>query len=149
MKIKNILKLLLIIYTAKSAQCSFFQPTTSICQPALARKHNALFDTTVSYSFADQAFNTDHKKVPLLQQFGSEDFLKRFIDPTLSQTNTSSWGNILLNAKARNLQYDFCCSYNITDNFFLVKTETTTENWVLFIGISSTWRCIGRKFIFG
>lgn len=127
MKIKNIIKLFIVVCTTNNLLCSYFQPSTRISEPVLARAHNALFDTTVSYSFADQAYNQQHQKVPLLQQYGAENFLQRFINKDLASTDTSSWGDILFTGKSKNLQLDLCTVYTIKNNFFVALSLTAID----------------------
>lgn len=80
------------------------------------------YTATTSFSFsggyATQAFDRNGKKVPFLQQYGKEDFLLRFIDPSLGPDNLESAGQGHISGKYHFKQYRFVYAKNIYHHLF-------------------------------
>ena len=73
---------------------------------------------TFSAGFANEAFNKNGDKVPFLQQYGAEDFLLRFINPSLSQDNTESAGQGKISGQYHFKQFRFMYTKNIFHHLF-------------------------------
>ncbi len=71
---------------------SQYKPDSFIQKPYFVQDDFTNISSSFSGGFASQAFNKNGKKVPYLQQFGSEDFLKRFTDSSLAHDDTQSFG---------------------------------------------------------
>lgn len=72
-----------------------------------------------SGGFASQAYTNNGTKVPFLQQFGSENLLKRFTDSSLPNNDTDSFGQGLLNGNFHVRELIVACYKNMTHGFFI------------------------------
>ncbi len=86
------------------------------------------YNTTFYMSFAEgnttQAYNESGTVVPYLQEYGQEDFLKRFIDPTLPKTDVQKLGTIDLSGTFSFEQLNIFLSKNIHHNLFIGMTTS-------------------------
>ena len=97
MKLKNIITFFLCLsITTHQTFCTLsvsqYAPDSFFQKPYFSQDHFANISTIFSGGYAVQAYNKNSEQVPFLQQFGTEDFLQRFIDPTLDRNNITSLG---------------------------------------------------------
>lgn len=101
------------------------------------------YDTTFYMSFAEgnttQAYNESGKVVPYLEEYGQEDFLKRFIDPTLPKTDVQKIGTIDLSGKFSFEQLNIFLSKNIHDNLFIGLTSSVRNLSITSIEMDVTF----------
>lgn len=75
----------------------------------------------------NSGYNKTGATVPFLQEYGQEDFLARFIDPTLPKTDITSLGTIDLSGTFKFQQVDFTYIKNIHHNMF-IGVSTSLRN---------------------
>ena len=71
---------------------SQYAPDSYFQKPYYSEKEFQTVLANFTTGYAAHAYNQDSQRVPFLQQFGSEDFLQRFVDPSLNSTSTTSLG---------------------------------------------------------
>lgn len=124
MKFKNVIALFFCFFTATEqifctlsvsqyASDSFFQ------KPYFNQKLFTNISTNFTGGYANQAFNNDNEKVPFLQQFGSEAFLYKFVDPTRSRSDISSIGTGNLSGEFQYRQFFASWYKNIFSDIFI------------------------------
>lgn len=88
-----------------------------------------LFSPSITYTagFANEAFNKDGKSVPYLQQYGPEDFLLRFVDPSLGPDNLESAGQGYISGKYHFKQFNFIFEKNIF-HYLLIGMMSVYQN---------------------
>lgn len=88
-----------------------------------------LADYYMSFSAGqtDQAYNKNGQTVPFLQQYGSEDLLKKFLDPSLPQNNIERLGTIDFSGTFNFQRLNLFYSKNIDHDMF-IGIATTIQN---------------------
>ncbi len=89
-----------------------------------------------SGGFASQAYNQQSQKVPYLQQFGSENLLQQFIDPTLPDSDTQSFGQGLLDGKLHVREMIISCYKNMNHDFFIESAVVIQDLFINSITIN-------------
>lgn len=124
MKLKNVI----VIFFCFSISIDPLLPTLSVSQyapdsffqkPYFNQKLFTNVSTIFSGGYADQAFNQESQKVPFLQQFGNEDFLQKFIDPTINRNDMTSLGQGQLSGNFQYRQFIASCYKNIFHDLFI------------------------------
>jgi len=95
------------------ASDSFFQ------KPYYSEKNFENIFTNFTTGYAKNAYNTNGDRVPFLQQFGNEDFLQRFVDPTLNPDNITSLGQGQLTGDFQYRQFILSSYKNIMRHLFI------------------------------
>ena len=112
MKFKNIITLFICIFiTTQQALCTLsvsqYAPDSFFQKPYFSQDHFANISTIFSSGYAVNAFNKNSQKVPFLQQFGNENFLERFVDPSLPRNNLTSLGTGQLSGNFQYRQFNY------------------------------------------
>lgn len=97
----------------QTATASHYAPNVYYARPSKDEPHLANPSITFTAGFANEAYNRNGQSVPFLQQYGKEDFLLRFIDPSLGPDNLESAGQGLISGKYHFKQLNFVCEKNI------------------------------------
>lgn len=124
MKFKNIIAIFFCFSLSTNQifctlSVSQYAPDSFFQKPYFNEKLFANISTIFSGGNASQAFNNQSYKVPFLQQFGNEDFLNKFIDPSLSRHDISSMGNGQLTGDFEYRQLIVSCYKNIFHDVFI------------------------------
>lgn len=98
---------------------SQYKPDSFFQKPYFLQDEFNSISTIFSGGFAHQAYSHSGQKVPYLQQFGSEDLLARFTDPSLPIHDTQSMGQGLLTANFHIREMILSCYKNIQHGFFI------------------------------
>lgn len=88
-----------------------------------------LADYYMSFSAGqtDKAFNKNGQTVPFLQQYGSEDLLKKFLDPSLPKNNAETFGTIDFSGTFNFQRLNLFYSKNIFHDMF-IGIATSIQN---------------------
>lgn len=108
-----------IVFCSQSLQASQYWPNSVLFKSMPESPYLAAPNITISGAYAKDAYNADGKSVPFLQQYGSEDLLKRFVDTTLPSDSVESMGNGLISGEYHFRQLITQCSKNIMHGFFI------------------------------
>lgn len=118
---------IVIIVQAVTLSASSYGPSLIFHKPYSPKPYIADYYMSFSAGQTEQAYNKNGQVVPFLQQYGSEDLLKRFLDPTLPKNDNESAGVInfsgIFNYQRLNLFYH----KNIHDNLF-IGISTSIQN---------------------
>ncbi len=118
-KIKTTLYCLIIISCFfQTIQASQYNPNVYYAKPLNDEPFISNASITYSAGFANEAYDRNGKTVPFLQQYGSEDFLERFVNPALGQDNIASAGQGHISGQYHFKQYRFAYSKNIYHQLF-------------------------------
>ena len=98
---------------------SQYAPDSYFQKPYYTEKEFQTVLANFTTGYAAHAYNQDSQRVPFLQQFGSEDFLQRFVDPSINSTNTTSLGKGKLSGDFQYRQLILSSYKNIMRNFFI------------------------------
>ena len=74
---------------------------------------------TYSAGQTDSGYNKNGAVVPFLQEYGTEDFLRKFIDPNLPKNNIEKIGTVNLSGTFKFQQVNFSYLKNIHHNLFI------------------------------
>jgi hypothetical protein len=134
--IKNILACLcLAIIPIACLQASTYGPGLLFHKPYSPAPYESCFYMAFTEGNTTQAYNENGVVVPYLQEYGPEDFLKRFIDTTLPKTNIETLGTIDFSGKFNFEQLNLFYNKNIHKNLF-IGLATSIRNLSL-TGIST------------
>jgi len=135
MKFKNkIVTYLYILCTILSEQklhgvltISQYKPDSTFQTASIPQDYYSNFSTIFSAGFASQSFNETGEKVPFFQQFGTEDLLARFVDASLPNDSTESYGQGLISGdfRAQELVLNF---YKSIKNGFFIEAGTAIQD---------------------
>lgn len=98
---------------------SQYKPDSFFQTPYFVQDDFTNISTIFSGGFASQAYNQNGQKVPYLQQFGQETFLKQFTDQSLPYTNLENFGQGLLEGKFHVRELILSCYKNMNHGFFI------------------------------
>lgn len=114
-KIVNLLCWLCIFSTQlfQTVFASHYAPHVYYAKPSKDEPYLTNVSLNFTAGFANQAFNAQGNSVPFLQQYGPEDFLLRFIDPSLGPDNLASAGQGYISGKYQFKQMIFAIEKNI------------------------------------
>lgn len=98
------------VQTVKASQ---YFPNIYYFKPSKDEPYAATPSITFSAGFANTAFNKQGETVPFLSQYGPEDFLERFINPSLGPDNLDSAGQGNLTADFHFKQFRFAYEKSI------------------------------------
>ncbi|MGZ6250498.1 MAG: hypothetical protein ACXWL2_00560 [Candidatus Chromulinivorax sp.] len=115
---KNIIYIYFILINFQNLFASLSGPEIFFYTPQKTKKEMGEFDMTVSAGKTNKGFNRYGAIVPFLQEYGSEDLLLRFLDPTLPDTNTEKLGSILFTGDLNITRFNLYYSKNICHNLF-------------------------------
>ena len=104
----------MIISFFQTMQASQYAPNIYYSNPFKDEPFLSNPAITFSAGFANKAFDENGKTVPFLQQYGTEDFLQRFVDPSLSHDDLTSAGQGLITGDFHFKQYLFLYEQNIS-----------------------------------
>src|SRR3989339_2023038 len=124
MKFKNIIAIFFCFSLSTNQifctlSVSQYAPDSFFQKPYFNEKLFANISTIFSGGYATQAFNNQSQRVPFLQQFGNEDFLNKFVNPSLSHDDISSMGIGQLTGNFRYRQFIASCYKNIFHDIFI------------------------------
>ncbi len=110
---------LITILLSENLQASQYWPNALFFKSVPEQPYFAGINVTMSGAFAHDAYNNAGHSVPFLQQYGNEDLLKRFVNPTLSPDNMESMGEGQLSGKYQFRQLIVQSFKNIMHGFFI------------------------------
>ena len=126
--IKNLLACLcLAILPIASLQASTYGPGLLFHKPYNAKPYESCFYMAFTEGNTTQAYNQNGAVVPYLQEYGPEDFLKRFIDTTLPKDNIETLGTIDFDGKFNFEQLNLFYVKNIHKQLF-IEIATSIRN---------------------
>ncbi|MDP3788060.1 MAG: hypothetical protein Q8Q60_01920 [Candidatus Chromulinivorax sp.] len=96
------------------------------------KPYEANFYMSFTAGQTDEAYNKNGQAVPFLQEYGNEDLLRQFINPSLDPTNIESLGKLNLSGHFTFQQLNLYYYKGIHHNLF-IAAGTTIQN----IGINS------------
>ncbi len=108
-----------IIAHIASLHASSYGPGLLFHKPYSTEPYNTMFYMSFAEGNTTQAYNESGAVVPYLEEYGEEDFLKRFIDPTLPKTDIQKIGVIDLSGKFSFEQLNLFLSKNIHHDLFI------------------------------
>lgn len=111
----------------QSMDTTFGSPTTTTTTPRFATKNLTSFDSSFSYYKANSSYDSKGQKTALLSYNGPEDLLKRFVDPTLPKTDSSSVGKALIDGTFSFENCSLTYTQNIGTNFYFAL-ESSLSN---------------------
>lgn len=92
---------------------SHYAPHVYYAKPSKDEPYLANASLNFTAGFANQAYNAQGTAVPFLQQYGPEDFLLRFVDPSLGPDNLASAGQGYISGNYEFKQMIFALEKNI------------------------------------
>ncbi|MDP3788061.1 MAG: hypothetical protein Q8Q60_01925 [Candidatus Chromulinivorax sp.] len=113
---------------------SQYKPDSFFQKPYFHQDNFANVSTIFSGGFASQAYNQTGQKVPYLQQFGTENLLKKFTDSSLPDSDIDSFGQGQLTGEFHVREIIVACYKNMIHGFFI---EGATVIQDLFINTIS------------
>jgi hypothetical protein len=113
---------------------SQYKPDSFFQKPYFIQDNFTNISVIFSGGFASQAYNNNGEKVPYLQQFGPENLLKKFTDPSLANNDIDSFGQGQLTGEFHVREMILSCYKNIMHGFFI---EGATAIQDLFINTIS------------
>lgn len=124
MKFKNVIAIFFCFFTLTekifcTLTVSQYAPDSFFQKPYFNETLFTNISTIFSGGYADKAFNNQSQRVPFLQQFGDEDFLKKFINPSLHRSDISSMGIGKLSGNFEYRQLIVSCYKNIFNDIFI------------------------------
>ncbi len=98
---------------------SQYKPDSFFQKPYFHQDNFANISAIFSGGFASQAYNQTGQKVPYLQQFGSENLLKKFTDSSLANSDLDSFGQGQLTGEFHVREMILSCYKNMIHGFFI------------------------------
>ena len=98
---------------------SQYKPDSFFQTPYFNENDYTNISAIFSGGFASQAYNQQSQKVPYLQQFGTENLLKKFVDQTLPYNDLTSFGQGLLDGNFHVREMILSCYKNMNQGFFI------------------------------
>lgn len=98
---------------------SQYKPDSFFQKPYFTQDNFANISFIFSGGFASQAYTNQGNKVPYLQQFGSEDLLKKFTNPLLPSDDIDSFGQGQLTGEFHVQEVIVSCYKNMNHGFFI------------------------------
>ncbi|MBP6870341.1 hypothetical protein KBC04_05635 [Candidatus Babeliales bacterium] len=98
---------------------SQYKPDSYFQKPYFTQDYFTDISCIFSGGFANSAYNNNNNKVAFLQQFGTEDLLKKFVDTTLPSNNIESFGQGLLSGNFHLREIILSSYKNIVRGFFI------------------------------
>lgn len=98
---------------------SQYKPDSYLQKPYFTQDYFTQFSCYYSGGFANSAYNDTGKKVPFLQQFGTENLLKKFVDTNLPSHNTESFAQANLSGNFHVKELILSCYKNMQQGFFI------------------------------
>lgn len=98
---------------------SQYKPDSFFQKPYFIQDNFMNISSVFSGGFASQAYNESGHKVPYLQQFGSENLLKNFTDPSLPKNSLETFGQGLLTGEFHVRELILSSYKNMTKGFFI------------------------------
>lgn len=98
---------------------SQYKPDSFFQKPYFSQDDFANISFIFSGGFASQAYTNQGEKVPYLQQFGSEDLLKKFTNPLLPSDDTDSFGQGQLTGEFHVQEIIVSCYKNMNHGCFI------------------------------
>ncbi|MBP6870340.1 hypothetical protein KBC04_05630 [Candidatus Babeliales bacterium] len=123
----QVLIIAIIITPSLKIQASSYGPSLLFHKPYCAEKYLADFFMSFSAGQTDEAYNRNGQVVPFLQQYGSEDLLKRFLDYSLPKNDNESAGIINFSGIFNFQRLNFFYHKNICHNLFF-GISTSIQN---------------------
>lgn len=108
-------------------QASSYGPNLIFHKPYNAQPYLADYHMAFAAGQTDKAYNEHGSTVPFLQQYGTEDLLKRFLDPTLPKQNTETVGSIAFSGVFNFQRLNLFYNKNIHHHMFF-GIATTIQN---------------------
>ena len=103
----------------------------SLCfTPYFSQDKFQQYSLSYSSGSATEAFNKVGKKVPFMQQFGTEEMLKRFTDETVDRNDTTSFGLGQLSGELKIKELNLSFYRNIKNGFF-IEAQTTLHDYTI------------------
>ena len=98
---------------------SQYKPDSFFQKPYFVQDDFANISAIFSGGFASQAYNQTGQKVPYMQQFGPESFLKKFTDPSIPNNDIDSFGQGQLTGEFHVRELIISCYKNMVHGFFI------------------------------
>lgn len=117
---------------------SQYKPDSFFQTPYFAQDDFTNIAVNISGGFASQAYNQKGHKVPYLQQFGTETFLKQFTDQSLSHDNTENFGQGFLDGQFHVREIIVSCYKNMNKGYFLESAIVIQDLSINHIDIAYT-----------
>ena len=114
---------------------SQYKPESFFQKPYFDQNYFTKISCIFSGGFAEQAYTNDGTKVPYLQQFGSENLLKKFIDVSLPTNNLESFGQGKLTGQFHVREIIISAYKNMTHGFFIEAATAIQDLMVNKISI--------------
>jgi hypothetical protein len=124
-----------IIFQSNFLQASTYGPGLLFHKPYSTEPYHTCFYMSFAEGNTTQAYNEAGGIVPYLQEYGQEDLLKRFIDPTLPKDNVETLGTIDLSGVFSFEQLNISLSKNIHHNLFIGVSTSIRNLSINSIGI--------------
>lgn len=109
---------------------SQYKPDSFLQKPSFSQDYFTNISCIFSGGSATQAYNNNGEKVPCLQQFGTENLLKKFTDSSISTTSVESFGQGELTGEFHVQELIVSCYKNMTHGLF-IEGATTVQNLLL------------------
>ncbi len=106
---------------------SQYKPDSFFQKPYFSQNDFTNISAIFSGGFASQAYNKNGQKVPYLQQFGPENLLKKFTDPSLAKDNSDSFGQGQLTGEFHIRELILSCYKNMDHGFFIEGTAVIQD----------------------
>lgn len=97
----------------QTISASHYAPHIYYAKPSKDEPYLTNASLNFTAGFANQAFNANGASVPFLQQYGPEDFLLRFVDPSLGPDNLETAGQGYISGKYQFKQMIFAIEKKI------------------------------------
>ena len=104
---------IIINQLCQSISASHYAPNIYYAKPSKDEPYLANPSLNFTAGFANEAFDAHGTSVPYLQQYGPEDFLLRFIDPSLGPDNLETAGQGYISGKYHFKQMTFLFEKNM------------------------------------
>jgi hypothetical protein len=117
---------------------SQYKPDSFFQTPYFAQDNFTNIAVNISGGFASQAYNQQGQKVPYLQQFGTETFLKQFTDQSLPHDNTEKFGQGFLDGQFHVREMIVSCYKNMNKGYFLESAIVIQDVSINHIDIAYT-----------
>jgi hypothetical protein len=96
-----------------------YGPELMFYKPCFADHEAGYLGAKLAGGKTSKGYNRDGTVVPFLQEFGSEDLLLRFLDPSIPNTDTTKLGDILFSGSLSLTRLLLCYYKNICRHMFL------------------------------
>lgn len=135
-----IYRIIIILAMSKNAFCAmratFFKPNYWLEKPRFDKKNMTTVETTYNYAKAENSFNSNGQKVPLLSYRNPEPLLPKFIDPESTNSNPISYA--VFNGKYKSQAIYGTVVQNIKESFFFEATSCFSYDSLNNITITPT-----------